>query len=163
MLDYAGQNRCATKWLLEYPARRIEYIDRMAEFTVLSATKLTGMPKGTDVGRPVENMGLSLARMEDARLWIVTIEDTEKCLGEKKLAFLNIRRWAHTQQQEVGSDKGRPGWVDTSQARYAEWFLRQYGRPSYPDRRTVFKWWDEIVNVAVRIAIARGCVFKESF
>lgn len=160
MLDYAGQNRVAAKWLLEYPERRIDFLDRMREFSMLSATKLTGMPTGTDVGRPVENMGLSLAQMEDTRLWIITIEDTEKCLGEKKLAFLSARRWVHNQQLDDGKE-GRPGWVDASQAKYAEWFFRRYGRPSYPDRRTVFRWWDEIVNVTVRIAIARGCSFKK--
>lgn len=163
MLDYAGQNRVATKWLLEYPERRIDYLDKMREFSVLSATKLTGMPTGTDVGRPVENLGLSLAQMEDTRLWIITVEDTEKCLGEKKLAFLNVRRWVHNQQQEGGNEKGRPGWVDASQARYADWFYRRFGRTSCPNRNTLFTWWDEIVNVAVRIAIARGCSFKEIF
>ncbi|MDT8900058.1 hypothetical protein [Anaeroselena agilis] len=162
MLDYAGQNRCATKWLLEYPERRLDFLDRMGEFTALSATKLTGMPMGTDVGRPVESLGLSLARLEDTRLWITTIEDTEKSLGEKKLAFLNVRRWVHRQQQEVGNtEKGRPGWVDESQARYADWFYRRYGRANCPDPKTMTRWWDEIVNVAVRIAIARGCSFQK--
>ncbi len=162
MLDYAGQNRYATKWLLEYPERRLDFLDRMGEFSTLSATKLTGMPMGTDVGRPVENLGLSLVRLEETRLWLATIEDTEKILGEKKLAFLNARRWVHKQQQYAGAvDKGRPGWVSGTQARYTDWFYRRYGCVSYPDPKTLTRWWDEIVNIAVRIAIARGCTFQE--
>jgi hypothetical protein len=159
LLDYAGQNRCATRWLLEYPERRLDFLDRVGEFSPLSATKLTGMPLGSEVGRPVENLGLSLARLEETRLWLATIEDTEKTLGEKKLAFLFIRRWVHKQQEAGGTEKGRPGWVDESQARYADWFYRRYGQASYPDPKTMTRWWDEIVNVAVRIAIARGCSF----
>ncbi|MDR3565557.1 MAG: hypothetical protein P4N59_29535 [Negativicutes bacterium] len=161
MLDFAGQNRFATRWLLEYTERRIDYMDRMAEFSVLSATKYSGMPKGTDVGRPIENLGISLVSMEETRLWVMAIEDTEKCLGEKKLAFLNVRRWVHRQQEVGNTENGRPGWVDESQARYADWFYRRFDTVSCPSRNTMFKWWEEIINVTVRIAIARGCSFKK--
>lgn len=162
MIDYIGQNKVAAKWLLEYPERRQQYIDRMSEFSTQSAIRYTAMPTGTDVGRPCENMVISLAEMEEQRLWIMTIEDTMRTLGEKKLAFLDARRWVDKQQREVEQPSaGRPGWVDPTLVRYSDWFARRYGRASYPNRNTMFKWWDEIINIVVRIAIARGCPFEK--
>ena len=162
MLDFIGQNKIASKWLLEYPERRQDFMARISEFSFLSATIYSGMPTGTDVGTPCENMGLSLAQMEESRLWIMTIEDTERTLGEKKLAFLDARRWVDKQQRKSDTPgKGRPPWVDVTQARYADWFLRRFNNMSYPNRNTIFKWWEEIINVTVRIAIARGCSFEK--
>jgi hypothetical protein len=159
MLDYIGQNKIAAKWLLEYPERRQAYIDRMSEFSTLSAMRYTGMPTGTDTGRPCENMGISLASLREQELWIITIEETESTLGEKKLAFLDARRWVEKQQRESDSNyEGRPGWVDGTVDRYADWFNRRFGCKSFPERRTAFKWWDDIINIAVRIAIISGAI-----
>lgn len=161
MLDFIGQNKIASNWLLEYPERRQDFMARLSEFSFLSATIYTGMPTGTDVGTPCENKALSLALMEESRLWIMTIEDTERVIGEKKLAFLDARRWVDKQQRKSTPEKGRPGWISATQARYADWFFCRFNQTSYPDSKTVTKWWDEIVNITVRIAIARGCVFKK--
>jgi hypothetical protein len=157
MLDYIGQNKIAAKWLLEYPERRQQYIDRMSEFSTLSAVQYSGMPTGTDVGRPCENKGISLVDLDEQRLWVMSIKDTEKTLSPKKMAFLDARRWVEIQSWDQ-KERGRPGWVDETQVRYAKWSYNKYGSVSYPDKKTLTKWWDDIVNIAVRIAIKRGCL-----
>ena len=83
----------------------------------------------------------------------MTVEDTESIFGEKKSTFLDLRRKAAL---KATGEVGRPGWVDFVQAKYADWHERQYGKACVPDKITLYRWWDEIVEVAVRIAIKRG-------
>jgi hypothetical protein len=158
MLDYIGQNKIAAKWLLECPERKQQYLDKMSEFSVLGAVRYSGMPTGTDVGRPCENMGLSLVKSEESKLWIMTVEDTESTLGDKKLAFLDIRRLAEKLKHEGIQERGRPAWVPYTQERYADWHHRKYGGDYMPASRDLYRWWTDIVNIAVRIAIKRGCL-----
>ncbi len=154
MLDYIGQNKIASEWLLEYPARRQAYLNKIQEFSYLSAMTYSGLPGGTDIGCPTEIKSISLADQEKTRLWIITIEKAESCLNEKKLAFLDARRWAYHNT----NDRGRPGWTDITLQRYSDWFYRKYGRINYPDRHTMYKWWEEILNITIRIAIKTGCL-----
>lgn len=160
MIDFKGQNKIAEKWLLEYPERKQQYIERMHEFGVLGSTVYTGLPTGTDVGMPTQAKAITLVHLDEERLWIMTIEDTESTLSEKKRAFLDARRWVDEQQQEFdpGAEGGRPGWIDRTVIRYAKWHERRYGRYYEPSRRAIMYWWNEIINVAVRIAIKRGCL-----
>ena len=159
--DFAAQNKCAERWLLEFPERRQSYIDQLGEFTELASVRYTGMPGGSAVSSPTQSKAISLVTLDESRLWIMTIEDTERTLTEKKLAFLDARRWVDKQIRSTDVQEiGRPAWVDATQARYADWFWRRYGRDSYPDPKTVTQWWNEIINITCRIAIDRRCIFK---
>lgn len=159
-IDYIGQNKIAAKWLLEYPEKRQDYLDRSGEFVVLSAVRVSGLPGGTSIGNPTQSKGLSLATLEEIRLWIMAIEDAESTLSEKKLEFLGIRRQAEKIKYEGDLERGRPPWVPYVQVHYADWHQRRYGAFFEPGRRTLLSWWDEIINVTVRIAILRGCITK---
>ncbi|MDR3563417.1 MAG: hypothetical protein P4N59_18555, partial [Negativicutes bacterium] len=99
MIDYIGQNKIAQKWLLEYPERKQAYMEQKSEFTVLSVPRMTGLPTGTDVSMPTQNKVMALDRLEESRLWLQVVEDTEKVLGEKKLALLDARRWVEEQRR----------------------------------------------------------------
>jgi hypothetical protein len=157
-IDYIGQNKIAAKWLLEYPERRQSYIDQLSEFSVLGAMKYSSQPGGTDPGDPTKNKGVSLATLDEQRLWIMTIEETESTLGEKKLVFMDIRRQAENIKYEGDMERGRPPWMLYVQSHYADWHQRRYGVYYEPSRKTIFNWWYEIINIAVRIAIKRGCL-----
>lgn len=159
MLDYIGQNKIAARWLIEYPERRRIYLDKMQDFTTLSATRYSGMPTGTDPGHPCEDKAISLAEIEDQKQWLMVVEDTEKTLGEKKRALLSIRRQAEVIKHDGSQPEGgRPPWMSYTQVKYAEWHERRFGTYYEPSRKTVFNWWDETINIAVRIAIKRGCL-----
>ena len=155
VVDFKRQDRIAAEWLLNYHDRRRAYIDAQESYTALSATVNTGMPHGSGTSNPTEQRALSLTELERQKLWIMTVEDAEKVFGEKKREFLNMRRYADGVESTC---VGRPGWVDCVQARYADWHEQRYGKACAPARMTMYKWWDEIVEVTVRIAIRRGLV-----
>ena len=152
-VDFKKQDRIAAEWLLNYHDRRRAYIDAQESYTALSATVNTGMPHGSGTSNPTEQRALSLAELERQKLWIMTVEDTESVFGEKKRTCLDLRRKAAL--QDTG-EVGRPGWGDYVQAKYADWHENRYGKADVPAKITLYRWWDEIVEVAVRIAIKRG-------
>ena len=152
--DLKSENKIASGWLLNYHERLQAFKSSMASFSELGATIYTGMPNSSSVGNPTENKGITLAQLEETKVWLMTIEDTERCLSEKKRTYLDIRR--RSAEIEVQQEIGRPGWVDYVQVRYAEWHRRRYGGEYLPSRRQMFRWWNEIVDIAVRIAIRRG-------
>lgn len=152
-VDFKKQDRIAAEWLLNYHDRRRAYIDAQESYTALSATVNTGMPHGSGTSNPTEQRALSLAELERQKMWIMTVEDTESVFGDKKKTFLDLRRQAALIES---GEVGRPGWVDYVQAKYADWHERQYGKACVPAKITLYRWWDEIVEVAVRIAIKRG-------
>ena len=151
-VDFKRQDRVAADWLLNYHDRRRAYIDAQESYTALSATVNTGMPHGSGTSNPTEQRALSLAELERQKLWIETVEDVEKIFGERKREFINMRRYAESVESDC---VGRPGWVDCVQARYASWHESRYGKANVPGRMTMYGWWDEIVDVTVRIAIQK--------
>jgi hypothetical protein len=154
-LDYQQQNKLATRWLLEYSERKQNYITRLQEFVPLAATQYSGQPKGTDISQPTQNKGVSLAQLDADKLWLITIEDTERILSRKKKAFLDFRRLA---EKISTGEPGRPGWSAFVSTRFADWHYREYGYEFVPTDRTMREWWHHIVDIAVRIAIRRGCL-----
>jgi len=153
-VDFQKENRTAAKWLLEYPERRQAYIEK-SNIQYIGAAVNDGMPRGYDTGRPCESKGIRLADLEIERQWIITIENVEKTLGPKKLAFLDIRRQAGKNRSKT---KGRPGWTDYTMVRYADWHNRNYGGDYVPGYQTLKEWWKELIDITVRIAIRRGCL-----
>ena len=155
-MDFKQQDKIAAEWLLHYHERKKQYQIQQEEHTVLSAANYNGLPRGNGIGRPTENKGLILAELEETHAWLQTIEDAESTLSEKKQAFLDIRRRA--EQLEFVREVGRPGWVDYVQVQYADWHERNYGTEYLPSKKTLHLWWNEIIDVTVRIAIRRGCL-----
>lgn len=152
--DLKSENKIASGWLLNYHERLQAFKSSMASFSELGATIYTGMPHSPTIGNPTENKGITLAQLEDTKVWLMTIEDTERCLSEKKRAYLDMRR--RSNEIEAQQEIGRPGWVDYVQMRYSDWHYRRYGIAYVPSRCQLFRWWNEIVDIAVRIAIRRG-------
>ena len=155
-MDFKKQDKIAAEWLLDYHVRKKQHEQQQKNYSVLSSTTYNGMPHGTDIGRPTENKGIGLAELDEKQLWILTIEDTESTLSKKKQVFIEFRRRA--EQLEFIKEVGRPGWVDYVQVKYAEWHEREYGKAYLPSKNTLHSWWNEIIDVAVRIAIRRGCL-----
>jgi hypothetical protein len=155
-MDFKKQDKIAAEWLLNYHDRKKQYKLQQKNYSVLSATSYSGMPHSTDIGRPAENKGIALIELEEKRLWIMTIKDAESTLSEKKQAFIEFRRRA--EELDFIKEVGRPGWVDYVQVKYAEWHEREYGKAYLPSKNTLHSWWNEIVDVTVRIAIRRGCL-----
>lgn len=151
------EDKEALNWILNYHDLRGSYISNLSEFNEIAATTYTGMPHGTDIGRPTEGKTVTLMDLEKQKSWLITIECLEKTMSEKGRAFLNFRR-----QAEIMADKkngaGRPGWVDYVQVKYGEWFYKRYGRPFIPSRRVMYNWMNKMVDVTVRIAIRKGCL-----
>jgi len=152
---YQLENKKAARWLLAYPERKQAYFEMLNNVQFIGAAVNDGMPRSTEIGRPAEKKGIRLADIDKARLWLMAIEDAEKTLGEKKLAFLDIRRQAEKQKS---NSPGRPGWIDYTMSRYADWHSRRYGGDYVPSYNTLRTWWQEIIDVTVRIAIRRGCL-----
>lgn len=155
-MDFKQQDKLAAEWLLQYHERKKEYQRRQAENCMLSAVRYNGLPHGNGVGRPTETKGLLVVEMEKIQAWLQTIENAESTLSEKKQAFLDFRRRA--EHLDFTREVGRPGWVDYVQVKYADWHERNYDTDYLPSKKTLHLWWNEIVNVTVRIAIARGCL-----
>jgi hypothetical protein len=157
-LDYRTQNRIAAQWLLQYNERKQSYLDRSREFTVLGAVQYRHTPTGTDISQPTQSKAISLVRLREDELWLMAVEDAESTLGEKKLAFLDIRRQAEKNMMIGVNEPGRPAWIPYVQSHYADWHSRRYGGDYVPSERTMRMWWGEIINVTVRIAIKRGAL-----
>ena len=153
-IDFKKQDRTAAGWLLDYDYRKKAYSEAVERFSTLGATVITGLPHGSGVGNPTERKGLTLADLERQRLWIKTVEDAERTLGEKKREFLTLRRIAES-LSDTG-DVGRPSWVPFVQVRFADWHERKYGKAFVPSDKTFRIWWNDIVDAVVRIAIRRG-------
>ena len=118
------------------------------------------MPRGTDISRPCQNKAISLIELKRKETWILAIELMEKTLSEKSKKYLELRRDAeaeHKKAQKRGFHKrGRPGWVDYVQPRYAEWFYKRYGKATIPDWDKMSEWMNRIVDIATGIAIGKG-------
>jgi len=74
------------------------------------------------------------------------------------MAFLELRRQAELIKYEGEMERGRPSWVPYVQAHYAAWHQRRYHVYYEPGRQVLNDWWQDIINVAVRVALMRGCL-----
>jgi hypothetical protein len=152
-INFKQQDKIASEWLLNYQEKRKQYLEATASYCELSAAITTGLSHGNTVIKPTEKHGVALVELETQKLWLMTVEDTEKVFSDKKQAFIAFRRKAR--ELEPSAEVGRPGWVDYVQVRYAEWHEKRYGKYVLHDKKTFSVWWNEIVNIAVRIALAR--------
>ncbi|GMB01059.1 hypothetical protein [Pelosinus sp. IPA-1] len=155
LMDFKRQDKISADWLLNCQEYRNQYLVEQESYSELSATTYSGMPHGSGIGKPAENKAITLTDLEIKRLWIITIENAESTLSNKKKAFLEFRRRAEI--IENAKEVGRPGWVDYVQVRYADWHEKEYGKTCLLSKNTLHSWWNDIVDVTVRIAIKKGC------
>lgn len=146
------ENKIVSNWLLNYHERLNTYKEKCSQFATLGATQYDGMPHGSSVGNPTQSKGITLASLETDKEWLIVVEATEAVLSEKKRMFLYFRRQANENQYSNG---GRPGWRDSVSYKYAEWHSRRYGGDYLPAPDTMKDWWNEIVEIGVRIALRK--------
>lgn len=159
LFDIKKQNKEALKWILNYHEFKQSYIEELAQFSEIGATVNTGLPGGSEVGNPTMKKGIKLVDIEHHKQWLMSVEQMEQTLSEKKKAFLEFRRRAEVLVVEEEKDgAGRPGWTDYVQVKYAEWFDRRYGNESVPSRQTMTDWMNKMVDATVRIAIRNKCL-----
>jgi hypothetical protein len=155
-IDIEKENEQAADWLLNFNTYKKQYIEALEAANDSAASIDNGMPSPTSVGRPTEQKAITFVELERRRQWLMTIENTEQILSEKRRVFLSLRR----QAESIGFEavQGRPGWVDFVQVQYAKWHELRYHKYYLPGRKTLFDWWNSIVNITARIAIRRGCL-----
>jgi hypothetical protein len=154
-LSIKDENKIVSDWLLRYPERVEQYKEMLSGFQILGATQYDGMPHSSSVGNPTASKGMKLSDIERQKDWIMVVEMTEQVLSEKKKMFLMFRRQVVNHMYING---GRPSWTGNVQCKYAEWHNRKYGGNFAPSIQVMKDWWNEIIDVAVRIAIRKGCL-----
>lgn len=147
-------NEEAAGWLLYYPIRRRQYYQDRLE--ALGGTRSPEIRVKSGPGNPTMQKALKLSALDDVGCWLEAIELVESVLGEKKLAFLRVRREAAYLQERFV--RGRPAWVVYTQHQYADEMAKKY--QSQPEKfwiseRTLKTWWQEIVDLTVRIALKK--------
>ena len=92
---------------------------------------------------------MQLGEIDLMRQWIITIELVESILSPKKTYFLQFRREAEV--AGIG-DLGRPAWVEYVTAN----LISRHGIEV--DRKTLFSWQNELIDLTVRVAIKGGLI-----
>jgi len=149
------ENRVAATWLIHYRQRKREHDERRHEIEAGLKEKDDNVGGGRSSlpGRPVESLVCKLDEHDNSNTakWLQVVEDTKDILGPKKLQLLELRQECRLYLSPNG---GRPGWIAPVQCRFGEitgWC---------PAERTIQDMWRDIVALAVRVAISRGCQFK---
>ena len=156
--DIKRQNQIASEWMLYYHQRYEIYNQIKTDSTSLTASQATGMPHGSGISDPTAQKTIELDRMKNDELWLMTVEDVERIVSPQKRIFIEVRRRAEYNKNDGIATVGRPGWVSYTQVEYAEKIYRMYGYEQVPSERTMISWWNQIVELAVRVAIKRGCL-----
>jgi hypothetical protein len=157
-LDIKKQNQIASEWILYYHQRSQLYTKMQNNISALSATQYTGMPHGSGKSDSTVQKVIELEKLKNDELWLITIEDIEKIVSPQKKVFIEVRRRAEEFKNDGIATVGRPGWVSYTQATYADKIYRMYGYEQVPSERTMMSWWNQVVDLAVRVAIKRGCL-----
>lgn len=138
-----NERKIATDWLLNYTQRR-HLAEQSQELTMIGAAVSDGMPHGSDVSNPTASKAARKINLDNAAAWIKTCDDVFRNLDEPKQNLLKWRGEAERQERDCA---GRPGWYEYVERKF-------YEEEEYcPLRDTLFKWWSDIVTIAIRIAI----------
>lgn len=156
--DIKEQNQVASEWILYYHQRSQLHTQMQKNISALTASQCTGMPHGSGKSDSTVQKVIALDRLKNDELWLMTIEDVEKIVSPQKKVFIEVRRRAEEFKNDGIATVGRPGWVSYTQATYAEKIYRMYGYEQVPSERTMMSWWNQLVDLAVRVAIKRGCL-----
>lgn len=152
------ENRIVSNHLLNYYEELKIYEDKLNNFKILGAMEYSDMPKGTSVGNPTLNKAIQSSELEERKSWLEVVELTESTLSEKSRAYLNFRRLAKDIEFESTGGRRRT-WIDHVAKQYAEWQSNRYGIDyREPTKMTMYNWMNDIIFIAVRIAISKGCL-----
>lgn len=148
------------KYVLGIRELRKSYNESIEEFTPIGATVNDGLPHGSSVGNPCQSKAFALLDIEQKKKWIEVIELMESTLGVKKLKYLELRRDAEEERQRLITEgcceRGRIGWVDYIQPRYAEWFNKIYNADYIPSKIKMIDWMDSIIDIIIGISTGKG-------
>ena len=151
LTDIKRDNATAEDWLINYPERRMKYLE---DFEIRFDKKTyCEVPTRSGPGRPTEVMLPRLDRLMETEKWLVTIEKVQDTIGPKKKAFLYLRREA----------KHMDHWRPYVREQYAILMAdRLNGAPHnfMLGLDTISDWWHEIIELTVRLALMRGCNFR---
>ena len=149
------ENRVAATWLIHYRQRKREHDERRQEIAVGVREKDDNVGGGRSSlpGKPVESLTCNLDEHDNSNTakWLKVVEDTKAIIGPKKRQLLELRQECRFYLSPMG---GRPGWIVPVQNRFGEitgWC---------PAERTIQDMWRDIVTLAVRVAMAKGCKFQ---
>jgi hypothetical protein len=156
--DIKRQNQIASEWILYYHQRFQVFNQMQNNISALAATQYTGIPQGKGISDPTAQKVIKLDSLKNDELWLTTIKDVEKIVSPQKKVFIEVRRRAEESRNAGIATVGRPGWVSYTQATYADKIYRMYGYEQVPSERTMMSWWNQIVELTVRVAIKRGCL-----
>ena len=152
--EVKSDNYKVSLWLLYYHDRKKEYTARRVALLLSSPAPSDGQPRGTDTTDTTGGKGQKLAELyEQAGEWLDLIAEVEQGLPWKMQIFLRLRR-------EYRYARGRNGWTAPVQRKFAEEVaakLRKDPEDTWIESRNTFtRWWDKIVEYAVRKAAKRG-------
>lgn len=148
------ENRVAVNWLIHYRERKRDHENRRQE--ILANTKEkddnVGGGRSTVISRPTESLACKLEEHDNSNnaRWLQAVEDVKSIIGPKKRQLLELRQECRFY---ISPDGGRPGWIAPIQIRFGEmtgWT---------PSEQVIKNNWNDIVVMAVRVAIVRGCKF----
>jgi len=149
------ENRVAATWLIHYRQRKREHDERRHEIEAGLKEKDDNVGGGrwSLPGKPVESLTCNLDEHDNSNTakWLQAVEDTKVIIGPKKRQLLELRQECRFYLSPMG---GRPGWIVPVQNRFGEitgWC---------PAERTIQDMWRDIVTLAVRVAITKGCKFQ---
>ena len=102
------------------------------------------------ISDPTGKLGTELASLEKTEKWLELVEDVERKLTDKQLLILSLRR----AYRFHGT-----GWTDKIHIKYASTITKKTGLPEeecyIADRTTFWRWWQEIEDLALRMAEER--------
>ena len=145
-------NKIAEEWLLFYSDRRRQYYADMR--SILGAGSYPEVSIRCGVSNPTMAKAIQLTRLMQHEAWLETVEAVEESLSESKRAFLAARREAAYACKQDGP--GRPPWIDFVQQRYAEEMKKRCAGRYYVDDNTIRKWWQDLIQLTVRVAIKKN-------
>lgn len=148
------ENRTVANWIIHYRERKRKYEERKQEIIAgkREDDENVGGGRSSLPGKPVENITCKIDEHEhsDTAVWLQTVEDVKAIVGPKKKQLIEFRQEC---KFYISPDGGRPGWIAPVQQRFGEitgWV---------PSEQVLKNYWNDIVTMTARVAMARGCKF----
>lgn len=148
----AKQNAIAAGWLLWIEERRAETKEQEADIIGRSAGPDMSGIRGSMPGKTTENRGQEvITKTAYEKAWIQLIDDVSDQLPIHLKVFLKLR-------QDYRFSRGRNGWMCQVQQKFAQEMADLTGlstEHTYRSPTRLADYWDEIVEITAREAIAR--------
>lgn len=156
--EFEEQDRKAAGWLLYHGDRKKELEEEKEEIrqSGLSAVSYTHEPK-SQTNRKSDSVASTIIKLDSIRKEkeIRLIEDVMQVLPQEKRVFLELRQ----KYRHVRGGRGNYGAYTKIQYEYAEKMAKLTGKDEeevWKAEITLKKWWKEIINITVRLALKRN-------